>query len=65
MWWLRRITMVAVPCAAARSVARSMARATSHGPGSRRPSHSTLAPRSLTTSHSPCVAMPPVAIAFK
>ena len=59
MWWLCRITTVPVPQRAARFVASSIARSTSHGPGSRRPSHVTAAGASASTSGSPSRVMEP------
>ena len=56
MWWLRRMTTVAVPYCRARGMAVSMACAVSQTPGRRRPSQVRQGPVSRTTSGSPGLA---------
>ncbi len=59
MWWLSRIATAAMPCSATRASAASIARTTSHGPGSRRPSQHSAPPRSESTSGAPARVMLP------
>lgn len=65
MWWLRRIATVPMPYARARLVASATARAVSHTPGRRCPSHTTAAPRSDSTSGSPAEVIRPAAISLR
>ena len=62
MWWERRMTTVPVPCSPAIAVARSSARSVSQGPGNRRPSQVSAAPRALTIVGSPAVCIVPFSI---
>ena len=59
MWWLRRMTSVALPNCRARGISASMPLHTRNGPGRRWPSHSSDAPRSETTLGSPERVMRP------
>ena len=55
MWWLRRMTTLAMPYRRARGTAVSMARAVSQTPGRRRPSQVRQGPVSRTISGSPAL----------